>query len=328
MTEELNWQTNLRFVSNAKPPNLKRDSSDRYFSSSSKSFPTSTNTPFTPPGRSAPPSTALRRTTSPSRAFSISPTNPRLPYGTVPLKVLRKKYCNVLGNDWNELSRLWNAYFKIPQRIVDQADSVPGLDTAIGLHYRGTDKLTNTTDSNPITAETFLTLTLDFLASRPETQRIFAATDDFSFVEKLRKAVQLPVINLGEVGFHKQTGPQVDPIQKADRALLDCLLLSRCKSVLQTSSALSSFAKILNPNLEIYRCASSKLFAEIPYFPVAYVPQLSLPNPEAHRILEASMADDWTGVPAVSQYLQPFAYKARYPLRSQLWSVLDTLKGQ
>ncbi len=253
---------------------------------------------------------------------------PPPPYGTVPLKVLRKKYCNVLGNDWNELSRLWNAYFKIPQRIVDQADSVPGLDTAIGLHYRGTDKLTNTTDSNPITAETFLTLTLDFLASRPETQRIFAATDDFSFVEKLRKAVQLPVINLGEVGFHKQTGPQVDPIQKADRALLDCLLLSRCKSVLQTSSALSSFAKILNPNLEIYRCASSKLFAEIPYFPVAYVPQLSLPNPEAHRILEASMADDWTGVPAVSQYLQPFAYKARYPLRSQLWSVLDTLKGQ
>jgi hypothetical protein len=260
--------------------------------------------------------------------LDLAYTPPPGPYRTVPLKELRAKYCNVLGNDWDELSRIWHAYFKIPQRILDQADTIPGLETAVGLHYRGTDKLTTTTDSNPITGETFLTLTLDFLASRPDTQRIFVATDDFSFVEKLRNAVELPVINLGEVTFHKLADPQVDPTERADRALLDCLLLSRCGSVLQTSSALSSFAKILNPGLEIYRCASSKLFAEIPYFPVAYVPHVSLKSPEANQILEASMTDDWTSVPAGTKYLKPFAYKARKPFRSQFWNVVDTLKGQ
>src|SRR6202022_4371104 len=96
--------------------------------------------------------------------------------------------------------------------------------------------------------------------------------------EKLRSFINLPVINLGEVEFHMAAEHTVTRAEKTDRAMLDCVLLSRCECLIETSSALPSFAKLLNPKLEIYRCAASKLFGKLytnmPYFPVAHVPVL------------------------------------------------------
>lgn len=257
--------------------------------------------------------------------LDLAYTPPPSPYRSVHLFKLRAKYSSALGNNWPELSRLWNAYFKVPQRILDQADALPPLHHALGVHYRGNDKLTGSYDSNPITHETYLTLITEFLATRPDTELIFAATDDFAFIEKLRADVALPVLNLGEVAFHKAEVPGLDLMEKADRALLDCLLLSRCRTALQTSSALPSFAKVLNPDLEMYRCASSKLFAALPYFPAAYIPPIPLYSPQAIEILNITMQQDWTDIRKARDFRTTFTHKHQRPFRHRIWQIADKL---
>jgi hypothetical protein len=252
---------------------------------------------------------------------------PAGPYQRVAMRKLRAKHCRVLGSNWTELSRIWHTYFKVPDRVIEQANSIPVLDKALGVHYRGTDKQITCDDSNPITQDQYLTLIVEFLSTRPDIELIFAATDEFSFVDKLRSTVSLPIINLGEVGFHKAT-TNMDPREKADRAMLDCLLLSRCSVVLETSSALPSFAKVFNPHLEIYRCAASKFFAEIPYFPVAYIPQIPLTSPEAMKVLNVTMAGDWRTDPKARRFRKPFTHIARKPIKSGLWIIAEKLIGE
>jgi hypothetical protein len=251
---------------------------------------------------------------------------PSGPYKRVSMNELRERHCWVLGNDWAAVSRIWNAYFKVPQRVVACADAVGPLDKAIGLHFRGTDKQTSSWDSNPISQDQYLTLAQEFLAGRPDIETIFAATDEFTFVEKLRKVTTLPIINLGEVSFHK--GPEnPDPHERADRALLDCVLLSRCAVALETSSALPSFAKILNPDLQLYRTAASKLFVDIPYFPVAYVPKIPLTGGAAKGILEVTMKDDWTDAKRAGRFKKQFGFYPRNRIKNLAWELTETFTG-
>ena len=257
--------------------------------------------------------------------LDLAYTPPPGPYRRVPLFKLRARYSSALGNKWSELSELWHAYFKVPQRVIDQADALPPLHNALGIHYRGNDKFTGNFDSNPITHEDYLTLITEFLATRPETELIFAATDDFAFVHKLRATVSLPILNLGEIGFHKAEVSGLDLMEKADRALLDCLLISRCRTALQTSSALPSFAKVLNPDLEMYRCASSKLFAPLPYFPVAYIPPVSLKTTRAVEILTTTMQHDWTSIRKARKFRSSFIHRPQRPVQHHLWQLADTL---
>src|SRR5579862_8359361 len=35
---------------------------------------------------------------------------------------LRVHYVSVLGNQWEALSRIWNAYFRVPSRVIKRAD--------------------------------------------------------------------------------------------------------------------------------------------------------------------------------------------------------------
>ena len=123
----------------------------------------------------------------------------------------------------------------------------------------------------------------------------------------LRRNIALEVINLGDVGFHKdRTSPALTDA-KTDRAMLDCVTLSRCSAVLLTSSALPSFAKVLNPELDIYRVAASKLFERnIPYFPVAYVPIYNSSSPEIATLLDRLMVGDWTKSNESSHFTKSF----------------------
>ncbi len=247
------------------------------------------------------------------------------PYQTVSLNELRRRHSQVLGNDWAELSRIWNAYFTIPQRVRQRARSVLPQGHVLGVHYRGTDKQTTSWDTNPISQEQYLTLIGDFLANRKNVDAIFAATDEFSFVDKLRSSVSLPVIALGEVDFHMAAEGTVSREEKTDRAMLDCLLLSRCDTVIETSSALPSFAKLLNPALEIYRCAASKLFNDMPYFPVAFIPILPVSNPSSAEILRHTMDSDWTSHPAMDEYKKNFSSSPRWPVNHRLFSIAERI---
>jgi hypothetical protein len=97
--------------------------------------------------------------------------------------------------------------------------------------------------------------------------------------------------------------------------------------VLKCSSALSGFAKVLNPRLEAYRVSASKLFTDIPYFPEAYIPRLTSQDPECRGILERQFAGDWLDDPSGGvRFKRPFRTQSRYRASARLRKWLAVLK--
>jgi hypothetical protein len=233
----------------------------------------------------------------------------------VKLVQLRAHRRHVLGSDWQRLSTIWNAYFRVPDRITDRAASFGSLDDTLGIHYRGNDKQTSFWDTNPVSPDEYLSIITDFLSQKDRSRfrRIFLATDDADFYQYLKERLPVEIINLGAVNYHKAEGPREELGIKTDRAMLDCVLLSRCGTVLLTSSALPSFTKILNPDLEIYRVAASKFFTNTPYFPVAYIPIYKPSTPMVSALIERLTIGDWTKTVNADLFIAPFDSRPYWP---------------
>ncbi len=188
--------------------------------------------------------------------------------------------------DWHENHRLFDAYFRIPVRTLAKADSFPPCE--LGLHYRGTDKNRDFAQTNPVSVGEFLALAKAFTQGK-EIRRVFVASDDTGFIERVGETLQTETISTGTAwgwSYESQWNRE-----KGDHAVLDCLLLSRCRWALKCQSALSGFAKVLNPDLEIYKVASARLVDGIPYFPDAYIPVLQ--NAEVQGLVDHLMRGDW-----------------------------------
>jgi len=263
-------------------------------------------------------------------ALDLSYAPPSGPYRYISLYEMRRRHAHVLGNDWVALNQIWSSYFSIPPRVLAQADQLVPGGRVLGIHYRGTDKQTTSWDSNPISQDEYLTIVADFLEARDDFEVIFAATDEFSFVDKLRGFSKLPVVSLGEVEFHLATEHSTSRAEKTDRALLDCVLLSRCACVLETSSALPSFAKLFNPSLEIYRSSASKLFGKLytnmPYFPVAHIPVVPARGVKAAQILQRTIQQDWTEAEEAAAFRKPFVASPRWGFNHKVYSVAEQLQ--
>lgn len=261
--------------------------------------------------------------------LDLAYTPPAGPYRYITLEEMRRRHAHVLGGDWKALHQLWNAYFRTPERVLKASENVLPPGRILGVHYRGTDKQTATWDSNPISPAEYLTLIQSFLHTREPYHAVFVATDHFPFVQQLEEALKLPVLALGEVDFHMAAKQSTTRAEKADRAMLDCVLLSKCDCVIETSSALPSFAKLLNPDLEIYRCAASKLFGQLytkmPYFPVAHIPVLPSYDEASERILKATMKDDWTGNAETASYQRPFRATPRWTRNHKVFRAAEDL---
>ncbi len=224
--------------------------------------------------------------------FDIAYQENAEPVEELPLAYLRQHHIKCLGNDWSSLSKLWNSYFKVPNPVKNAAEDIGDFSNILGIHFRGTDKQYAPLDSNPVSGPDFLLIIRDILKRNSQFKKAFVATDDNAIVSYLRDSLPIEIINLGEIAFHKASVSERQKTERANRALLDCYILSRCKYVLTTSSALPAFAKILNPDLEIYRVAASKMFADIPYFPVAYLPKYTSPSAEVTQVISRLMVGD------------------------------------
>lgn len=226
---------------------------------------------------------------------------------------LRVANVSVLGGDWDALHALWHRFFRVPARVAAQADAFGLPARTLGLHYRGTDKNLAALDTNPVDADDFLRLARAFLDEHPgRFETVFVASDEPGFLAQAAAALApVRVRGLGDVPFHKD--PSADGLARADRALLDCVLLSRCAAVLKCSSALSGFAKVLRPELEIWRVAACKRFNDVPYFPDAHIPRLVLRDARAREILARQFAGDWLeDEEAASRWRAPFAARRRH----------------
>lgn len=234
---------------------------------------------------------------------------------TVKLLHLRDQGTVTLGNDWDYLSKLWSKYFSIPERIIHRSEQFSKLGEALGLHYRGTDKNKAVEETNYVSEDDFLIVVDDFIERHPEITEIFLASDENAFIERVRLRYPMhEVTESGPVVHHKHTGIE-SGLEKGDHAVLDCLLLSKCRYLLKCQSALSGFAKILNPKLEAYRISANKLTPwakEIPYFPDGFLPKYQSERPECRKVLDRLFVDDWTeNSKVVGIYGPLFRYRKR-----------------
>jgi hypothetical protein len=163
-------------------------------------------------------------------------------------------------------------------------------------------------------------LTNDFINHHEDIDTIFIASDEYPIKKAIKQNYKdKRVIDTGEAIFWKDPEKK-NAFAKVDHAVLDCLLLSKCKYLIKNQSALSGFAKIFNPRLEAYRIAASKLYSDIPYFPDAYITPLSSDDFTCKAILRRLLKDDWTQNKKVWQkFGQPFVTMERRSLRWKLF---------
>ena len=195
--------------------------------------------------------------------------------------------------------------------------------------------------TNPVSHDDFLTLINNFIDNHEDIDTIFVASDDYSLKQAIKYNYKdKRVIDTGEAVFWKDL-EKPNTFAKADHAVLDCLLLSRCKYLIKNQSALSGFAKVFNPKIEAYRIAASKLlsyipyssiaarrlFAEIPYFPDAYIPPLESEDPNCKVILKRLLDKDWTqNKKALQKFGKPFVTMERFSLQWKIWAAYQRVR--
>jgi hypothetical protein len=216
----------------------------------------------------------------------------------IELDHLRSNYPQyTLGDDFSRINSLFFKYFTIPKELDEIAENY-NLNNSLGIHFRGTDKTMDICQNNPITIEEFYIIIDSYLKNNTNITNIFIATDEKNIVEYLKNKYSYITFvtsrNLDKNIFWKNND---DVISNGQEAMIDMLCLSKCKTVLKVSSALSSFSKIINPKLNIFRLNALKMFADIPYFPDAYIPLLEKNDnytEECNKILDKIQQHEWS----------------------------------
>jgi hypothetical protein len=200
--------------------------------------------------------------------------------------------------DFALANQLFHQFFQLPGEVTHAVDSFFAPYTGqriLGLHYRGTDKLVDTYQSNPVTIDLMLHSARDFIKQKGNIDLVFLASDEEDFIAKADKELPVPVIYFQQKRKNNNslsnTRKRYEPLFRGHRednninigrlALIDSLLLSRCQYLLKCQSALSGWAKIWNPELEAYRIAAFKH----DWFPDAFIPLYKTENSQLNAEL-------------------------------------------
>lgn len=101
------------------------------------------------------------------------------------------------------------------------------------MHYRGTDK---SSEANPVSYDTVIKHIRSVMAMhRNKRIKIFVATDDARFATYIHKQFPHLVIMRNALRSDSSLGVHVrsdlNPYQKGEDVVIDCLLLSRCSPI-------------------------------------------------------------------------------------------------
>jgi hypothetical protein len=151
---------------------------------------------------------------------------------------------------FSEATRLFNKYFYVRSHVLDHIEDFVERNfdrfAQLGIHYRGTDHYH---EYEFIDQRTMVEAATEYF---PECESIFVATDEKDFLSLLRS--HLPnkrVVTFMPAPPERHTIDQGDNYQKGFHALVDCLLLSRCRALIKTPSALSAWSKVFGPDMDL-----------------------------------------------------------------------------
>lgn len=225
------------------------------------------------------------------------------PNKSIDLKEIMLYNYKPLHDNFQYAHDLFFKYFEFSDEIYKQADKTSNLfnnKKILGLHYRGTDKL-GMDCAEHTTIDDFISMVENYITEN-KIDEIFFCTDSLNFRNRMikkysnrytmhynkdqvlsEKPLHLSRLNIIEnivksiKRGKKELGKELEKELEKEciinehelkEVIVDSILLSRCSIVIKTHSLVSSFSKIINPNLEIYRLNGCP---EI-YYPESFIP--------------------------------------------------------
>ena len=158
-----------------------------------------------------------------------------------------------ISNDFSkfdEARRLFCKYFCVKSYMLDCVGEFieQNFDRSgqLGIHYRGTDHYQ---EYEFIDQRLMLDAAIEYF---PAYGSIFVATDEKRFLDLVRSYLpRKKVVTFLPAPPKPHTMDLGDNYRKGFYALADCLLLSRCRALVKTPSALSTWSKVFGPHLEL-----------------------------------------------------------------------------
>jgi hypothetical protein len=167
-----------------------------------------------------------------------------------------------LGKDYDTVLNIGLANYLINKYLFVREDVISEVEDyccqhfanrrVLGVHYRGTDKVL---ESPMIPYDRVKRNIERYLEIYPETDCVFIATDDISFLENMENtSVGRPLLFRND-SFRSRNGDSIHESAYTNKyeinrdAIVNCLILSRCDALLKTASILSGWSKLFNPQL-------------------------------------------------------------------------------
>lgn len=170
-------------------------------------------------------------------------------------------------------NRLLFKYLRLKPDIQEYVDafvqSYFGDKKILGIHYRGTDK---SIEAPLVEWSVYKQVITRFLEANPEINALYVASDEAQFIEKVEDEFDFVEVILHGDQETSRNGNAIhtqhrvgDNYRKGKEALVNCLLLSRCSALIRTTSFLSAWASIFNPDLPVVML--NKPFGDKLWFP-------------------------------------------------------------
>jgi len=146
-------------------------------------------------------------------------------------------------------------YVKVKDAIQKKANSFykKNLRNAylIGVHYRGTDKVT---EAPRVPYDQVYAKIMEVMKTMPKKEvKIFVATDEQQFISyitnKFPHHVYYTIATRAADSLPVHIHHNLNPYENGVEALVDCLLLSKCRVLIRTESHLSNTALMFNPDI-------------------------------------------------------------------------------
>jgi hypothetical protein len=190
-------------------------------------------------------------------------------------------------NSFSTSNVIFNKYFRFSDFIEQNLPLIQS--NTLGIHYRGTDKNIDNFQANPMTQENFFMIIDDFLHKNKEIKDIYSCSDEESFIDNIRKRYPSHnIIQYNQTRAYFRIGKDIEKANQEKMtiaAIIDMLALSKCQTVIKTSSALSAFSKIINPNLKLYTVSAMKQ----KWFPAGLVEPYRTNSDTVNKILKISL---------------------------------------
>ena len=178
--------------------------------------------------------------------------------------------------DFNDAHFYFNHFFSFSQDIISLSKNISkDFKNCLGLHLRGYDKSSPKDKENiPISNQDYI-LKIKKLAETHSFETIFILSDDpglkLFLSEQVSSIFDVPIFQSPfKPIYHINQKDRLDKLDLTKESVAEMLALSECKLVIKNQSAFSSWAKIINPSIEMYRVSKCKQT----WFPDYYLPEL------------------------------------------------------